>query len=167
MTQRRKKKAARRKMLHGEDVLCDIESIVVILENGKKQRFKIERELAVSDDPEVIHQQAMTAHARYAFWSYQAERSLSRLRLAEVEHAARLGHMRYGYSKHLKEEDRYTSSATIEGMLAQDPDVEAEKKRLIQLREDWTILRAVADALEHRTHLLRRLIAREQDALRG
>lgn len=163
----KKRRRARPKTVHGEDVLCDVESITITLENGKKQKFNIASELAVSDDVDELYRQASTAHSRYAFWAYQSERALTRLRVAEAEHATCCGKMRYGYGRRLKDEDQFTSALTIEGAVDSDPKVISQKNRLIELRSDWTILRSVADALDHRTHLLRRLIAKDQDARRS
>lgn len=154
-------------MVHGEDVLCDVESIVIVLETGKKQRFNMADELAVSDDVDELYRQASTAHSRYAFWAYQADVALTRLRVAEAEHATYCGKARYGYGRQLKEEDQFTSALTIEGTVDSDPLVIKQKQDLIELRSQWTILRSVADALDHRTHLLRRLIAKDQDARRS
>lgn len=160
MTRRRAKPTYR----HGEHVLAEVESITIVLENGRKQSFKIDRELEVSDDPAEMHEQALTAHARYAFWSYQADRALERLREAEADHARLEGTKRYGYVRTLKEQDQFTSNTTIEGLLQTDPKIESSRKRLNALRADWTILKTVAGALDHRAHLLRRLLARDQDA---
>ena len=163
MTRRRAKPKIRR----GEELLSEIESISIRLEGGKVAKLSVADELAVSDDPEELYHQALTAHSRYAFWAYQAERALAQLRAAEAEFAKEEGNKRYGYSRAAKEQDRYTASATIDGLVASDPKLEKLRKGLIDLRTHWTILRSVADALDHRAHLLRRLIAKDQDATRG
>ena len=150
---------------HGEQVLADLESVTIILENGRRQRFRIDAELSVSDDPVELHAQALTAHARYAFWSYQADRALQRLREAEAAHAKIEGETRYAYARTLKDEDRYTSHSTVEGLVSSDPKVETSKKHLNDVRGDWSILRTVAGALDHRAHLLRRLLAKDHDAI--
>ena len=161
------RRRARPKTVHGEDVLCDVESVTITLESGRKQKFNIADELAVSDDVDELYRQATSAHSRYAFWAYQADRALTRLRVAEVEHATYCGEARYGFGKLLKDQDQFTSALTIEGTVDADPKVISQKNGLIELRSDWTILRSVADALDHRTHLLRRLIAKDQDARRS
>lgn len=161
------RRRAQPKHEHGENALSEIEAITIVLESGRKATFSIESELAVSGDPDDIYAQAQIAHSRFAFWAYQAERALSALRTAETAFAAIEGTRRFAYAKTIKDEDRYASSAVIEGMLASDPEVQKGREGLNSLREHWNILRSVAAALDHRTHLLRRLLARDQDATRG
>ncbi len=163
MTRRR----AAPRLEHGEDVLSEVEAITLVLESGRKATFSIADELAVAGDPDDLLAQANTAHARFAFWAYQAERALSSLRTAETRFASVEGTRRFAYSKTIKDDDRYASSAVIEGMLASDQEIQKGREDLNSLRAHWNILRAVASALEHRTHLLRRLLARDQDATRG
>lgn len=150
-----------------EDALAEIDSIEITLESGKVVKLNIAEELRVSADPVKLHKQAETAHSRYAFWEYQASRALSLVRSKESEVEKLEGDRRYRYSKVLKEEDRYVASATVEGMLAGDNAVLSARNELTQLREHWSILKAIAGAHDHRSHLLRRLLAKDQDASRG
>lgn len=150
-----------------EDALAEIESIEITLESGKVVKLNVAAELAVFADPVKFHKQAETAHSRYAFWEYQAARALTRVRERETDLAKLEGDRRYRYSKVLKEEDRYVASSTVEGMLAGDNAVLSARNELTQLREHWSILKAIAGAHDHRAHLLRRLLARDQDSSRG
>tara|TARA_R100001086_G_scaffold192515_2_gene109739 strand:- start:3711 stop:4211 length:501 start_codon:yes stop_codon:yes gene_type:complete len=165
MAKRRRRAVSR--PIHGEDALAEIEEITLTLESGRKRTFNIAHELEVSDDPQLMREQALTAHARYAFWAYQAERALRALRDAEIAQAKVEGEKRWRAAQIAREQDRFASTATIEGLVSNDHSVSAGKERLNQLRQDWTMLRAVAEALDHRTHLLRRLLARDQTATRG
>lgn len=162
-----KSKAQKLQALLSEQALAEIESISIRLESGKVATFDIAKELSVSNDPIRLHEQALTAHARYAFWEYQAGRAHRQLREKEIELARLEGTRRYSYSKLLKEDDRYVASTTIEGMLDSDNAVLAERNALTALREHWSILRTMASAHDHRSHLLRRLLARDQEATRG
>jgi hypothetical protein len=162
----KKKPASRVVSLLSDQALSEIESVSIRLESGKVAKFDIAAELAVSNDPETLHAQSLTAHSRFAFWEYQSARAKRELEAKEVDVARLLGDRRYRYSKVLKEEDRYVASATVEGMLDGDSSVLAARIELNQLREHWSILRAVAKAHDHRAHLLRRLLAKDQDATR-
>lgn len=161
------RRRAKPKTWKGEELLSEIQEISIRLESGKVAKLSIANELAISDDPDELFEQALSAHSRYAFWAYQAERAMAQLRQAEADFAKLEGDRRYRYEKVARDEDRYTSAATIGGLVAGDPKLEKQRKGLIELRTHWTIMRAVADALDHRTHLLRRLIAKDHDATRG
>lgn len=149
--------------LRSDEALAEVAAVSIRLESGRVARFDVADELAVSHDPDTLREQAMAAHSRYAFWEYQAARAMRLLRDQEVDLARLEGDLRYRYSKVLKADDQYTSSATVEGTLAGDKRVLAARNRLNLLREHWTIIRALADAHDHRAHLLRRLLAKDQD----
>lgn len=149
-----------------DQALAEIDSISIRLESGKVAKFNVADELSVSHDPETLHAQSLTAHSRLAFWEYQSSRAKRELEVKEVEVARLIGDRRYRYSKVLKEEDRYVASATVEGMLDGDSSVLAARNELNQLREHWSILRAIAKSHDHRAHLLRRLLAKDHDATR-
>ena len=161
------RRKAKPKVWSGEEALSEIKSVSIRLESGKIAKFVLAREMAVSDDPDVMREQALAAHARFAFWSYQADRALSAVRDAETALAKLEGDRRYRYSKVTKDEDRFTGSAVVEGLVDSDAAVLAARNELNQLREHWTILKTAAAALDHRTHLLRRLLANDQSAIRG
>jgi len=150
-----------------DSVLSEIESIAIKLESGTVKNFVIADELAVSSDPVQVHKQALTAHSRFAFWEYQAARALRTLRSAEIDLARLEGDRRYRYAKAAKQSDPYAASAVVEGLLDSDSSVIAARNNLNQLREHWNILRCVAGALDHRAHLLRKLLAHDHDAKRG
>lgn len=153
--------------LLSDQALAEIDEISIRLEDGRVAKFDMAKELAVPSHPDELLAQALTAHSRFAFWEYQAARAMRALRAAEVELAKIEGDLRYRYSKVLKADDQYTSAATVEGTLAGDKRVLAARNELNELREHWTILRALAGAHDHRAHLLRRLLAKDQDANRG
>lgn len=153
--------------LLSEDALAEIEHVTIRLESGKVAKFNIAKELSVSSDPDRMFAEALTAHSRFAFWEYQASRAQRMMREREIELARIEGDLRYRIGRVMKGEDQYTSSAAIEGVLNGDKGVLAARNELTELREHWTILRTVASAHDHRAHLLRRLLARDQDAARG
>lgn len=150
-----------------EEVLNDVESIALRLENGKVVSFNLARELRVSTDPTKMQQQAMTAHSRFAFWEYQAARAMREVRRGEIELAKMEGDRRFRYTKTLKEDDQFTPASVVQGFLDCDPEILASRNHLNDLREHWSILKATASALDHRAHLLRRLLQRDHDSIRG
>lgn len=162
-----KTRRAKPKVFLGEEALAEVASISIRLESGKVAKFNLAKELSVSNDPLVMLDQALNAHARFAFWSYQSSRAFRQVREAEIALAKLEGDRLYRYSKAAKDEDRYTSGSVVSGLVDSDDTVLAARNNLNQLREHWTILKTTADALDHRAHLLRRLLARDQEANRG
>lgn len=156
-----------KKIRTSDRVLRDIREIDVVMENGKIVTFDVAKELRVSDDPVRLREQAMTAHSRYFFWEYQAARVMREVRNAEASLATLEGNRRFSYARVMKDDDPYTSSAQVEGMVAGDKDVLSARNDLTELREHWTILRALASAHDHRAHALRRLLARDQDSTKS
>lgn len=150
-----------------DQVLGDIKQLDIVMESGKVVTFDVDRELRISTDPDRMRRQAMTGHSRYFFWEYQAARVMRVLREKEIELATLEGNRRFSYTRVMKDEDPYTSSAQVEGMVAGDKDVLAARNELTELREHWTILRALASAHDHRAHALRRLLARDQDSTKS
>lgn len=149
---------------HGEDLLRGIESIDIKLESGETVTVKMAGELDVPDDPRLIMREAKRAPARLAFWSYQTERALARLRAKEREHGKAEGE---AYVKCRG----YVQGTIVD--IATEPNVRAhlsafETHELKTAKDDlaaaqiqYGVLRALRDASEHRSHLLRRLIAHE------
>lgn len=150
-----------------DQLLSEIRQLDVVMENGKVVTFDVARELRISNDPDRMRRQAMTGHSRYFFWEYQAARAMSALREKETSLAKLEGNKRFSYSRVMKDDDPYTSSAQVEGMVAGDKDVLAARNELTELREHWTILRALASAHDHRAHALRRLLAKDQDSTKS
>ena len=161
------RRIAKPRVYRGEELLSSVDHVVLDLEDGRRVKLSIEEELAVPDDPVDLYEEALKGHSRLAFWDYQASRALARVRAAEAALDALLGDLRYRYGRAAKDEDRYTASTTVDGLVKSDSRVQEATEGLNALRERWNILRAVVGALDHRTHLLRRLLANDQDAQRG
>lgn len=151
----------------GDEALADVEAITLRLEGGREQTFEIARELAVPDDPDAIYEAARTAHARLAFWSYQAARALRELQRGEREQrkleaatylAARI------VIERVRPKIQYVETDRVRASVDHDAAVGKKRDAVENLRVHWKILTAVADALDHRTHLLRRLLAQDRDS---
>lgn len=161
------RKRPRPKIVHGEDVLDDVEQIVIVLESGKKATFSIAEEQSIPTDPEELYHEALNAHARFAFWAYQTSRALGKLRTAERE----LRHLEGGsylsarmHLEGVRPKNPYIEGARVQAHVDYDEEVDAHRKGVDSLREQWTMIASVRDAIEHRTHLLRRLLKQDQDA---
>lgn len=148
---------------HGEDHLQDVEAITLVLDNGERTTLKIADELAVPDDPVELMREAKRAPARMAFWAYQMERALATLRAKERSFAKCEG-MEYMIARTYIQDHTEVEIATegnIRSRVSQSPTWNAEKEEVERAQRSYGVLRAVREALEHRSHLLRRLIAHD------
>lgn len=150
---------------HGECFLPSFPLFAIDLEGGKTVRLPIAAELDIPTDPEERERAATTAHSRLAFWDYQMERALAAVRrqetrLDEVEGMSQLIWRKW------HEENMATTATNDEarGHVALERDVQTARNTLTDLRERYGILRCVRDALVHRAHLLRKLVASAADA---
>ena len=154
----------------GERALAQIAEISLRLENGKTVRFKIDDELSVPADPEELHEAALNGHARFAFWAYQESRAHAALRRAERD-LAYLEAQTYLAARTWLDSQRprvnFVEGARVKAHVDHDDTVLERRKDVDSLREHWTLVASVRDAIEHRTHLLRKLLKQDQDANRG
>lgn len=152
-----------RKRVHGEDYLDQIEAVRLTLEDGSSVQFNFAVELRISRDPERIIIEATRAPARLAFWAYQCERCLSKLRAQERVWDDLRGTAYVQQRRHIDEHTTdMPTEANIQARLDVHPDLKAPKELLDRLRKQYGVLRSLRDALDHRTHVLRRLLAQRQ-----
>jgi hypothetical protein len=152
----------------GEDLLSTIDSVVLKLENGETVYIRIADELSVSDDPQVRYREALKAHARFAFWSYQAARALATLRRRESEMAAAEGADYLLYRTYIQEHTdvEMATEGNIRARMNALPSAETKtaKAALAEAQQSYGVLCAMRDASEHRSNTLRRAIAHENEA---
>jgi hypothetical protein len=155
----------------GEDHLSDLEAISVNLENGESISFELDAELAIPIDPAKIQDEAERAPARTAFWSYQTERCLHKLKTAERELEVLEGEKYVAVRDHLMTHPDWKvpkpTEAMIRSVLSQQESVGDLREKITALRESFGILRGIKEACEHRCFLLRKLIAQDQQARFG
>lgn len=148
---------------HGEDSLSDIESIEIVLEDGRKATFSMDAELCIPSDPDLLFAEAERAPARYAFWSYQTERALSTLRKAEAEYDRMVAGKELLWRKYYND---HTAEAPTNDMVRarvdQENDVLRAKNRLTSRKREYGILRALRDAQAHRTRMIESLCWRDR-----
>jgi len=159
--------APQKKTKHGEDYLSSLERIEIRLENGEKVDFSWETELSIPDGPDEQLRAARKAPARLAFFAYQAERMLHKVRtlegeLAENEGLADLTWRKY-YEEHTSEE--YTEQM-IRSRIAMDGKVKTTKINLNYARKCYGYLRALRDSLDHRVYVLNALVGQKPNANR-
>lgn len=146
----------------GEDFLAGVAAIALTLENGEKVRFNIARETAIPSDDTLLRT-AKRAAARLAFWAYQTERALARVRehervLAQVEGRA-YQYFRIYYTDH---EGVDVTEAMLRAAIDQDPKVRAARISLNVRRNEHGLLRAVREAVDHRAWMVRALLTRRE-----
>jgi hypothetical protein len=161
----------RRHKGRGEDYLSDLEAVTVILESGESVQFDLSEELDIPTDPTELRDEAERSSARTAFWAYQTERALRKVREAEAAQEQLEGERYISVRDHLMTHPDWKVSKPTESMirslLSQQGSVGDAKENLLQLRETYGILRAIKEACEHRCFLLRKLIAHDQQAKFG
>lgn len=146
----------------GEDFLSDVEALVITLENGERVRFNIAREVAIPDD-DLLVDGARKAAARFAFWAYQTERALAKLRTAERLLAEEEAVMYRIVREQFHKDGLETTEPRIRAVVNGQPTVKTRQCKLNDLRRQHGMLRAVKDAVEHRTWTIRSLLQRRED----
>lgn len=150
---------------HGEDLiprLPDSGKVRFVLENGTGATLDIAAELAIPRHGDALVRAAETAHARLAFWDHQTERALAAVRRQEQVVDQLESREQLVWRKWY--EDNMVERATNDEVRARtslETDVQSARNTLTDLQERYGVLRAVRDALVHRAHLLRRLVAAE------
>lgn len=141
-----------------EDYLDLVEAITLTLENGEKVTLKIRDEVRIPTDPARMRDAAIKAPAKLAFWAYQCERQLARVRKAELELARVEGREYQVYRAHYNEEGLMVTEPLLRASVDQSPKVRAARLALNSRRREYGALRAVRDAVEHRSWTLRTLL---------
>jgi len=141
-----------------EDYLDQIEAITIRLESGEKVTLKVRSEVRIPTDPIRMREAAIKAPAKLAFWAYQTELALSRVRKAELELARVEGREYQVFRAYYNEEGVFVTEPLLKASVDQSPKVRAARLALNGRRREYGALRAVRDAVEHRTWTLRTLL---------
>lgn len=142
----------------GEDFLSGLDSLTMTLENNQTVTFDVANEVAIPESFDAIYRAAINASAKYAFWAYQTERSLARVRLAEIELSQLEGEV-YSTVRQAVAGKQFVESKVIQSVVDTNDDVIASRKALNDLRFTYGTLRSVRDAIANRTQLLNTLVA--------
>jgi len=177
MTAKPHKPPTKKRSKHGEDFLCAVEKLTLVLDNGQQAVFDIEGETSdypagYPARPSDVQRFAQKAVERYAFWAYQAERLLALVRVQESAatrtRAVSDGEVRNQSAKQAKcGQIPYVSEALIEAAINLLPDVVTAEGALSELRRQYGIVRAIRDTVEHRLYVLRAMLRFEAKPNKG
>lgn len=145
------------------DVLSDVEALQVKLESGEVVSFDMREELEIPTDPEELWEAGRTAPAQLAFWGYQTERALERLRKAEDRFDSEEG-KEYLVYRHWYEHDECVepTEAMIRARLGQDARIRPFRIAMRARKKEYGAVRAVRDAVNHRVSMVRTLIGKSE-----
>lgn len=144
--------------MHGEDLLKEIEEIVLTLENGRVVRLRLASELEIPTGPDEVRSAAERGPGRVAFWTYQMERALGRVRDLERELAKMESQTSLVYGRFLKEEEERVTDSVLRDRVNIDETVDAKRKELSDAKTAYGFLRAACGAIEHRMYVIRKLL---------
>ena len=150
--------------MHGEDALCDIAAITIILESGQKARFNLEDELCISDDPVKVGEEVRRSPARVAFWAYQMERALAEVRRFEAMHDKAEGEMWLTFRKYYQDhtDEKYIPKELVTSATTINSEVTNARANLNKARRHHGIIRAISQAVRSRDYVLRELVASQR-----
>ena len=150
----------KKKRKHGEDYLETIAAINIRLEGGEDVEFDLAEELHVPTDPDLVLAELRAIPARLAFWAYQTERALGVVRNVEHELGKVESENDLIFRKWYDEEtDETYTEAMIRARVSLDEKVKHLRVKLNGARKNYGILRSARDAMEHRSFVLRRIVA--------
>jgi hypothetical protein len=145
---------------HGEEVLN--KRIEILLENNSIVVIDMRSEFEVPVDPEKMESHALKLTARLAFFNYQTARALDKVRKQE-DYLKRLeGETAIAYRWHIDNKTTYKSSEykLVEHFVDRDEDLHRERSRLTTLRNMYSELQSLRDALEHHVRIVSRLVGK-------
>jgi len=139
-------------------LLRELAAIEVRLENGSKVAFRMETELLFPTDPDAVREAATKGPAQLAFWAYQAERALHAVRVQELKTKKVESEWYIRYRKYRNEQtDDFPTEAQLRADLDLDDEVLAARTKLHTTKQQYGLIKAMRDSVEHRIYLLRRL----------
>ena len=149
--------------LRGEDYLDRVQAVRVTLENGERVTLPIRPEVAIPEDPALMERAARKAAAKLAFWAYQTERGLSRVRKAELEVSEEEGREYEVFRRYYLDEGRTPTEPMLKAALDHlSPKVRAARIALNARRREYGVLRSIRDAVDHRAWILRTLLKKPE-----
>lgn len=144
----------------GDARLQDTDGVRITLENGEKVDFDLATELRIPDDLDDLRAAARKAPAQLAFWSYQAERALDKVRRQETETLKCEGIDYLAARRYYQDEvgieptHRIVQSNLDSGC----PKTRRARIALADARKQYGLVRAVRDAVDHRVSMIRALV---------
>jgi len=145
----------------GEDQLASIEALRVKLSNGRTETFSMDAETQVPVDMTQLVSALRRSPGRIAFWAAQTERALDEVRKCETRLKESEGTAFLNYRHTYESEHGPTTDRVVHESVQSDEDIVNERLKLVALRKQYGLLRALHKAVEHRGFVLDRLVARE------
>lgn len=146
------------------DFLGSLRSMQMTLDNGKQVTLDVAAELEPPTGVADAQEKAVRCSQRLAFWAYQYERVLARLRVAEANHERLVGMTAIRARNLLERGDsdadfatRFIGDFSVKARVDADKEVHKSKLALVDLRLQLGMLRAVRDAVSNHAFALRRL----------
>jgi len=151
----------REKLRRATEVLRDTEALQLKLEDGSVETFSMAEELEIPTDLEDLAHAAREAPAQLAFWGYQTERMLVRLRKAEgmLDEKEAKSYLIYR-AFYEKEQCTDPTEAMIQARLSQDATIRTFRIALRSRKKEYGAVRAMRDAVNHRVSMVRMLIGK-------
>jgi hypothetical protein len=151
-----------------DKLLKGLGSIKVKLENGQIVALSVAKELRIPDGPTAIIEEEKKAAARYAFWAYQTEIQMGRVRALQRQLEMKEGQGDITYRKYITLECEWDpTEASVSAYKDVDPTIGGMRAALNRARKEYGILRAMKEAQNHRCFALGRLVARMSDVQKG
>lgn len=152
----------------GEDLLKKIGSVKVHLENGQVVSLNVAKELRIPDGPHTIIEAEKKAAARYAFWAYQAEIQMGRVRALQRQLEMKESQGDVTFRTYIINECQWdVTEAAVSALKDMDATIGGMRVALNKARKEYGILRVMKEALNHRCFALDRLVARMSDVQKG
>ena len=142
------------------EALSRVSRISVKLENGEVQEFSPAEELRIPDDPAGLVAEARKVSARFAFWAYQEELQLGRVRALErrLELVESMYDQPARRALHETTPSGITESA-VRACITGTPEVRKVRVLLDKARKEYGLLRAMRRAMDHKCFAVDRLVA--------
>lgn len=145
----------------GEEALSEIEALTLRLDSGKVVTFTIADQLRIPSNPVEIIKEAKQAPARLAFWRAQAARAAQRARDLERRYNYTVASYDLTHRVANNDADGEYTERLVRSQVDVTREVVQALQKLNRAKEQAELLKSVADAVEHRTYVLRTLVRRE------
>lgn len=150
------------KVKHGEDMLVELDTIEIRLENGVLAKFEVADEVGIPDDLNEFVDAAKKAPARLAFWAAQLARANFKVREADRKLTKVTGDAALVARIDIQEgrPGELIAAWEVEQRVNAMLKVNEAREQLNKLRLDYELIKSIHDATSHRVYALNRLIER-------
>jgi len=158
----RKKSNRRRAKKAAVSLLDSIDAIRIRHDNGSEAEHNLTSVLHIPTAPDDVLKSAREAPALIAYWGYYTERALGVVREQERQVAAVEGEMAFAFRNDgMNHIDFSITESAVREFVDQNAIVRKARETLDNLRREYGIVRAIRDAVEHKSFVLRKMISRD------